>query len=823
MNYPLSILANCTALRFAGASNSNSFSHILTDTRRLISPETGLFVAISGERHKGSAYLSDAYQAGVRCFLMNESEWQEEFHLQFQEAAFALVENSLHALQQLAAWHRAQFSIPVLGITGSNGKTIVKEWLYHLLSEDCHVVRSPKSYNSQLGVPLSVLQLDSQYNLALFEAGISKVGEMKKLQAIIQPTVGIFTFLGEAHQQGFRNLGEKLEEKFGLFSSCEAIVCCVDQPEVRNILVKSPWKERVFGWSKENNQANLNFQITEKSGKVAISFESDLPAFELPFSDEASVWNACSCLAYLIYSNRISKDNAPVFVERFSTLPGLDMRLQLKEGHNGCLVINDSYSADIDSLKIALDFMNQHKSDLSSVCILSDIRESGIDKTILYQRVAQLMKAANVNQFIGIGEQMKLHESQFPSNSLFYPSTAAFLEKHHQADFSKSVILIKGARSFAFERISRLLERKVHQTKFEINLNALVNNFNTYKSLLKPGVKCMAMVKAFSYGAGSYEIARTLEWNRVDYLTVAYADEGTALREAGIKTPIMVMNPEPASFEAILKYNLEPEIYQFEILQSLIKQAAGEECGIHIELDTGMKRLGFNENQLEQLAQVLLQHPNLKVKSVFTHLAASEAPEHDHFTKEQINRFDKLSSQLSQFFSYPILRHCLNSGGIVRFPEGQFDMVRIGIGLYGIDPAEEVQQKLQVIGTLKTMISQLRTLEPDESVGYGRRGKVDKPSRIAIVAIGYADGLNRLLSNGKSYMLVNGKKAPIIGSICMDMTMINVEGIDCAEGDEVIVFGENPTVNYLASVCNTIPYEILTSISQRVKRVYFYE
>ncbi|MFY8019844.1 MAG: bifunctional UDP-N-acetylmuramoyl-tripeptide:D-alanyl-D-alanine ligase/alanine racemase [Bacteroidia bacterium] len=824
MKYKASKIAEICRGNFFSPSGINpEIEHFLIDSRKIISAENALFIAISGERHKGSDFIPDVYASGVRAFFINKSEWSPTYSQLYSDAIFIQVENTLTGFQQLAKSHRESFELPVVGITGSNGKTIVKEWLYHLLHEDVSIIRNPKSYNSQIGVPLSLLLIQQEHQLGIFEAGISLTNEMEKLEAMLQPNIGIFTFLGEAHQQGFANKEEKIQEKLKLFKSSQKVIIGIDQEIVAKNLETITNQQQFFTWTLNNQIADVSFHFIKGTNYHTLMVQNSGLAVQIPFSDEASIWNACSCLAYLIFTERFNQETESIFSERFKSLPVLDMRLQLKEGNNNCIIINDSYSADLDSLKIALDFLQQNKADLASTVILSDIYESGIQSESLYKKVKQLLTDNHINKLIAIGPNLLAQKHVLPAHTIFYPDTQTFLQNAHPSDFQQQIILIKGARKFAFEKISKWFEKKVHQTIFEINLNALVQNLNTYKSNLKPGVKTMAMVKAFSYGAGSFEIARMLEFNRVDYLTVAYADEGTTLRKAGIKTPIMVMNPEPASFDAILKYNLEPEIYQFQILKSLIQNLNGEECGIHLEFDTGMKRLGFNSEDIPELISLLKEYPQLRIKSVFTHLAASESTEHDVFTQTQIDRFKTISEELCAAFNYPILRHCLNSGGIIRFPDAQFDMVRLGIGLYGIDPAEEIQSKLQIIGTLKTVVSQIRILEPGESVGYGRKGKVNETTKIAIVAIGYADGLNRLLSNGNGYMLINGKPAPIIGNICMDMTMLNINGIDCKEGDEVIVFGEKPNLLEISAAVQSIPYEILTGISQRVKRVYFFE
>lgn len=914
-------------------NGNQSIAHVLLDSRKLIFTEQALFIAIKGKHNNSHQFLQDVYDAGVRNFIIEENNYAKVQIEALVQANIFAVSNGIQALQQIAIIHRQNFHYPVVGITGSNGKTIVKEWLAHLLKDQLHIVRNPKSYNSQIGVPLSVLQMQDVHQLGIFEAGISEPNEMQVLQEIIRPSLGILTMLGDAHDEGFSTKLEKLTEKCRLFQDCSSVIYGADQELVHSyflglnqtqlqqssiaanaditgvagkalfrkdaqvntfttgvnsdelsimdnhvdsdstsgnntelsikdtqgntnefvakeangsgevllketngsrevlakesspsaeldalkkaVVVKDAGVKKYISWSRQNKQAD--YFIATKVLANSTQLQCNHWSIEIPFTDEASIWNACTCLCFLLVQNH----DLDAILPRFSDLPALDMRLQLKEAHQNCLLINDSYSADLGSLRIALEFMEQHAEGLEKTVILSDFLESGQSNTNLYQTIAQLLQAHQVQCFIGIGSAISKQQHLFAhKQQYFYENTRDFLSQFQLSDFHQQIILLKGARSFAFERIGKWLEKKMHQTVFEINLESLVHNLHVYQNLLKPNVKVMAMVKAFSYGAGSYEIARMLQFNRVDYLTVAYADEGVALRKAKIKTPIMVMNPEPHSFDVILQYNLEPEIYHFEILQALVKSADGEEVGIHIELDSGMKRLGFDANEIPALIEVLLENPNLKVRSIFTHLAASEDPSHDAFTLDQIATFDLNSSAIQSQFSYPILRHCLNSGGIARFAHAQFDMVRLGIGLYGVDPSPQ-HLSLQAIGTLKTVISQIREIGVNESIGYGRRGQLSESGRIAIVAIGYADGLDRKLSNGVGSMLVNGQLAPIVGNICMDMTMLDVSHIACNAGDEVIVFGENPSIHQVSDWIGTIPYEVLTGISQRVKRVYF--
>lgn len=819
MAYHFLKIAEITGGTIIQSANDSFIDHLLIDSRKILHPESSIFVAINGTHHDGHKYLKEVYQSGVRNFIVEQIP--DELP---SDSNMILVKNSLNALQTIAASHREEFSIPIVGITGSNGKTIVKEWIYQLLHEDAEIVRSPKSYNSQVGVPLSVWQMAAHHQLALFEAGISHKGEMALLKKIIRPQIGIFTNIGSSHDEGFANRTEKIAEKLGLFAHSELLICSTDDAflfgEISKFKLSHP-SLKLLTWSATSIQADIQFEVEKASKTTTIKLRKGAQyiSVHIPFTDDASIQNACTCFAFLASVNRLSTD----VLQRFSKLEPIEMRLRLKEGNNNCILINDSYSADMQSLQIALDFMTQQAGGLTKTVILSDIIESGLPDEKLYQAIAELLKQKQIKHIIGIGAKISKYHHLFEGDQTFYPTTDSFLQCLHKHDFRNQIILLKGARKFAFEKINERLEKRVHETVFEINLSALIQNLNVYRNQLKPGTKIMAMVKAFSYGAGSYEIARILEFHRVDYLAVAYADEGVILREAGIKLPIMVMNVEVSAIDQILKHNLEPVIYSKQIMTEWIKQSAGESAGIHIEIDTGMKRLGFNKQDIPWLIDMLTHHESLTVKSVFAHLAASEDKKHDEFTREQIASFGQSCKAIQEALTYPILKHTLNSGGIIRFPEAHFDMVRLGIGLYGIDPSHKIQKQLQQIGTLKTVVSQIHEVASHETVGYNRKGVVNRNSKIATVAIGYADGYNRKLGHGKGYMIINGQKAPVVGSICMDMTMLDVTDINCKEGDEVTVFGGEIAVQEIAEKTGTIPYEVLTSISQRVKRVYFLE
>lgn len=807
-------------------NGDNLIQHLLIDSRKIVSSENSLFFALVTRKNNGHNYIPDLYEKGIRNFIVSSLPENPENYL---NANFILVKNTLVALQTLATYHRKQFNIPVIGITGSNGKTIIKEWLFLLLSPDKNIVRSPKSYNSQIGVPLSVWQMQPENELAIFEAGISEPEEMKVLQPIINPTIGIFTNIGTAHDKNFLDIRQKVGEKLNLFTKIETLIYCSDNFDIQDRIIKSGInpKNRFFTWGYKN-KADLKIKSTEKKQNqcviTAIYLSNDI-SIRIPFTDDASIENATHCWAlmlYLGYSNN-------TIAERMLTLVPVAMRLELKAGINNCSVINDSYSSDLNSLSIALDFMCQQKQHNKKTVILSDILQSSLPDIELYTEISKLLVAKGVNRIIGIGPSISKNEKIFPIEKSFFIDTDAFLTKVSGSAFHNETILIKGARVYAFEQISRMLQQKSHETVLEINLNALVYNLNYYQNKLKKGTKVMAMVKALSYGSGGYEIANVLQYHNVDYLAVAYADEGIELRKAQISTPIMVMNPEEESFDLMKKFGLEPEIYNFRTLRLLIESISAYESKepykipVHIKIDTGMHRLGFLPDEIDELLAMLKQNDSIVVRSVFTHLAASENNNEDDFSQQQIKTLEKVCARMKEEISNPFLMHVLNSAGISRFPDAQFDMVRLGIGLYGISFSEEEQQYLQNVSSLSSIISQIKTISAPDTVGYGRRYTAGGNARIATVPIGYADGLNRRLGNGKGFMIVNGKKAPIIGSVCMDMCMLDITGIEAKEGDIVYVYNDAATIKELAAKLDTIPYEILTSVSSRVKRVYYYE
>jgi alanine racemase len=798
-------------------------SSVSIDSRTIFDQASSVFFALKSERNDGHRYIADLVHSGVRAFVV--SDYTEEL-LKYGNCSFVVVPDTLKALQKLAAWHRSKFEIPVVGITGSNGKTIVKEWLFDLLQNRA-VLRSPKSYNSQVGVPLSVWNLSPAYELAVFEAGISKLGEMQNLFEIIRPTIGILTNIGEAHQENFSSHQEKLEEKLLLFQACQTLIYCKDQPLVRAELSKGRLfhEGKAFGWSFEDETADLYFRKTETEGGVEISaeFEGKNYMVRLPFQDAASLENAGHCLAFIL-SQHMAGDSV---LEQFGQLQPVAMRLEIKEGINNCLLINDYYNSDINSLQIALGFLNSHArhSYLGKTVILSDIQQAGIPDEQLYTEVARLLLLNNTNHLIGIGPRIRKHSGLFKRASTFFESTDQFLESVQPDQFRQECILLKGARDFHFERISSVLQKKYHQTVLEIDLNAMVGNLNFFRSLIRPETRVMVMVKAFSYGSGMAEIARILQFHKVDYLAVAVADEGIELRQAGIGLPILVMNPEEHSFENMIEFRLEPNIYSEEIFDSfrkVLQQHAVVRYPVHLKIDTGMHRLGFDSaEKIKKLVSKLVAQEEMVVRSVFSHLAGADEAIHDAFTRSQIQQFQQLSSLITERLPYPVFRHILNSAGIERFPEFQFEMVRLGIGLYGVSSCEN--QQIKSISRLKTSVSQIRKIGAGETVGYGRKGLATRDSEIAVLPIGYADGYDRRLSNGVGKVFVNGNTVPVIGNICMDMCMIDVTGLQVAVGDEVELMGSHILVNDMAKTIGTIPYEILTGISQRVKRVYLQE
>lgn len=793
---------------------------ILTDSRSLCFPEETLFFALKTKRNDGHKYIADLYERGVRNFVVGTLTTEPE---SYPDANFLVVGSPLKALQRLASRHREQFQVPVVGITGSNGKTIVKEWLYQILSPERIITRSPRSYNSQIGVPLSVWMMNEHTELGIFEAGISEMGEMEALKPIIQPTIGVLTNIGGAHQENFTSLQDKCMEKLQLFKDCDVIVYNGDNELISSCVSKSLFTAREIAWSTKDNERPLFIESIQKDDTgttIKYRYLGFFKEYRIPFIDDASIENSLHCLAVALYLMVSPEDIA----ERMLHLEPIAMRLEVKEGKNGCILINDSYNSDFASLDIALDFMARRteEKERKRTLILSDILETGQSGKLLYRQVAELVHSRGVNRIIGVGEEISASASRFEIEKNFFRSTSELIESGILSTLKNEVVLIKGARMFHFDQITDLLELKVHETILEINLNALTDNLNFYRNKLKPETKMVCMVKASAYGAGSFEIAKTLEDHRVDYLAVAVADEGADLRKAGIGSSIIIMNPEVTAFKTMFDYRLEPEVYSFHLLEELIKAAEREgatNCPIHIKIDTGMHRLGFDPADMPRLIERLKRQSAVIPRSVFSHLVGSDAERFDAFTRHQIETFEQAAAELQAGFSHKILRHICNTAGIQRYPGAQFDMVRLGIGLYGIDPF--TNQMLHNVTTLKTTILQIHDVPADETVGYSRKGVLNRNSRIAALPIGYADGLNRHLGNGKGYCLVNGQKAPYVGNICMDVCMIDVTDIDCKEGDKAIIFGDELPVTVLSDILDTIPYEILTSVSERVKRVYY--
>ena len=793
MNYTIEKITTLIGARRIGTSDAQ-IGWLLTDSRSLCFPEETLFFALKTPRNDGHHYISDLYRRGVRNFVVEQVPDQVA-----PDANYLKVPSPLAALQRLAERHRDEFDIPIVGITGSNGKTMVKEWLYQVLSPDHVVTRSPKSYNSQIGVPLSVWLLNEQTQIGLFEAGISQLGEMEALHDIIQPTIGVLTSIGAPHQENFRSLEEKCMEKLKLFHDAKVIIYNADDDLVSRCVRRSGFKGKKIGWRREEL----------------------LPTYHIPFYDEASIECSLAVAATALYLGVTPEQ----LTERMARLEPVAMRLEVKEGQHGCTLINDSYNSDINSLDIALDFMSRRVNDQRQrTLLLSDILQSGRSAEELYGEVNSLCEQRGVDTLIGIGPQISAHAALFRlPNTFFFATTDEFLHSDTFRQLHDEVVLIKGARTFGFDRITERLEQKVHETILEVNLNAVVDNLNYYRSFLKPETKLVCMVKADAYGAGAVEVAKTLQDHRVDYLAVAVADEGVTLRRNGITQNIMIMNPEMTAFKTMFDWDLEPEVYSFRLMNELIH--AAEKQGItgwpvHIKLDTGMHRLGFDpDKDMDELIKRLKAQNAIIPRSVFSHFVGSDSDDFDRFSAMQFEKFDRASRQLQAAFDHKILRHMDNSAAIEHFPERQMDMCRLGLGLYGVDPRDN--RMLSTVSTLKTTILQLRHVPKDETVGYSRKGVLTRDSDIAAIPIGYADGLNRHLGRGACYCLVNGQKAPYVGNICMDVAMIDVTGIPCKEGDSVEIFGEHLPVTVLSDALQTIPYEVLTSISNRVKKVYF--
>ena len=859
MQYSIEKITTLIGARRIGQTDAQ-IGWLLTDSRSLCFPEETLFFALTSARNDGHKYIPDLYRRGVRNFVVSKSPNPGDLET---DANYLVVPSPLAALQRLAERHRDEFDIPIIGITGSNGKTMVKEWLYQLLLPSQKIVRSPRSYNSQIGVPLSVWLLNEQTEVGIFEAGISQPGEMSALRDIIQPTIGVLTSLGAPHQENFRSIEEKCMEKLELMHDTEAMVYCSDNDIVSRCIRRMQYKGEKIAWSRSDSNAPFFVKsvvtgnrkdyspssfLLPPSSTITYIYQAEENTYTIPFIDEASIENSITCAAVALHLGLTPAQLA----DRMPRLEPVAMRLEVKQGQHGCILINDSYNSDINSLDIALDFMNRRevsspklgeaRRGLNKTLILSDIFQTGIIPETLYTQVSDLCLKRGIDKFIGIGPELSAQADRIQiANKQFFADVNHFLASNAFNDLHDELILLKGARPFGFDKITEQLEQKVHETILEVNLNAVVENLNYYRSFLKPETKMVCMIKADAYGAGAVEIAKTLQDHRVDYLAVAVADEGVTLRKAGITANIMIMNPEMTAFKTMFDYDLEPEVYSFRLLDALIKAARKEGITgwpVHIKLDTGMHRLGFNvgyspllsrrgegwsdQRSFDEIDELIdrLKHQNAIIpRSVFSHFVGSDSDDFDAFSARQFELFEQGSQKLQSAFSHKILRHMDNSAGIEHFPERQMDMCRLGLGLYGVDPRDN--RMLSTVSTLKTTILQLRHVPAGDTVGYSRKGKIERDSVIAAIPIGYADGLNRHLGNRHGYCLVHDQKAEYVGNICMDVAMIDVTDIPCQEGDQVEIFGEHLPVTVLSDIIDTIPYEVLTAVSNRVKRVYF--
>ena len=876
MKYSIEKIATLIGARRIGNAEA-TVSWLLTDSRSLCFPEETLFFALRSGRNDGHKYIPELYRRGVRNFVVERGIGRiaaEKLTVDaagmtgkpdgcgFTGANFLEVVSPLEALQRLAERHRDEFDIPVVGITGSNGKTMVKEWLYQLLSPRVVVTRSPKSYNSQIGVPLSVWLLNEKTEVGLFEAGISKPGEMQALRDIIQPTIGVLTSLGTAHQENFRSMDEKCQEKLTLFHDAKVVAYNSDDNVVSRCMRKSGYRGEKLSWSREDPQAAMFIKKVERRDTVSTLYyiyKGQEGRYHLPFIDDASVECSIAAAVVALYLG-VTAEELDV---RMSQLEPVAMRLEVKEGRHGCTLINDSYNSDINSLDIALDFMSRRPEQEGKrrTLILSDIYQSGMTAACLYERVVELAVNRGVTKFIGIGKEITAgltagltagrgqagttgQAAKLPGTVaertaadaavadartrgdvrfFFFGDVEEFLRSEVFEGLRDEVVLIKGARAFGFDHITEQLEQKVHETILEVNLNAVVENLNHFRSYMKPETKMICMVKADAYGAGAVEVSKTLQEHRVDYLAVAVADEGVTLRKNGISSNIMIMNPEMTAFKTMFDYELEPEVYSFRLMDALIKAAEKEgitNYPVHIKLDTGMHRLGFDPvNDIDEVINRLKHQNAIIPRSVFSHFVGSDSDDFDNFSAHQFELFDAASTKLQAAFDHKILRHIDNSAGIEHFPERQLDACRLGLGLYGVDSRDN--HIINTVSTLKTTILQLRHVPKEETVGYSRKGVLTRDSVIAAIPIGYADGLNRHLGRGKGYCLVNGQKAPYVGNICMDVALIDVTDIPCEEGDTVEIFGEHLPVTVLSDILETIPYEVLTGVSNRVKKVYY--
>lgn len=805
---------------FLQFSKDYPITHLSTDSRKTIYNQSSLFFAIHGKIHNGHDYIDDLYANNIRQFIVERQDFD---YSKYPQANFFLCDNSIFAIQALATYYRKLFKLNLLGITGSNGKTIVKEWISQILSWKYNVVKSPKSYNSQIGVPLSIWQINRTHNFGVFEAGISSVGEMKRLEKIIKPDIGILTNLGSAHDEGFASRSEKLKEKLHLFKHAQSLIYNRDDNLVHSAIQEFLPKIDKVSWGQNANSRYCIKDITlfERSSKINISHGKTRFEFNLNFTDQASLENITHCIVFLLHLGWTTQE----IQDGLDTLHNISMRLEMKKGIHDTYLIDDTYNNDLAGLEIALNYLgNQNQRNKKSL-ILSDILQSGMPVVKLYEHTAEIINQHSLDKIIGIGKEI-IHIKKFLQSDFYcFDDTDAFLENFNLEKFDNEIILVKGARHYGLERVIQDLQEKIHGTVLEINLDAISHNLNIYRSYLHPSTKIMVMVKALAYGSGSIEVANLLEFHRVDYLGVAYTDEGVTLRKNGINLPIMIMNPSLDSLDKILEFRLEPEIYNLRLLKEIDEytRRTNHHIKIHIKLDTGMNRLGFEPNDFNETIKILNGNSFIEIASIFSHLSSADDTGQDAYTINQANMFIEATEQFRTETGKQFIRHIANSAAIIRYPEYHFDMVRLGIGIYGFDASGEINEQLRSIGTLKTEISQIKKLHKGDTVGYSRKGVLDKDSTIATIAIGYADGFFRAFGNKKVSVWINGSFAPVIGNVCMDMSMIDITGIKAQEGDEVIIFGEEQPLKILSDSIGTIPYEILTNISERVKRVYVSE
>ena len=801
------------------AAPGAQITELAIDSRKVTAPERTLFFAIETEKNDGHLYIPSLYQLGVRNFVITKVM---ETYTMCEGANFLFVEDSVAALQRLAQKHRQQFHYPVIGITGSNGKTIVKEWLTSILEDKFKVVKSPDSYNSRLGVPLSVWQMSDQHDIAVFEAGISRPNEMRVLADIIDPTIGILTNIGAAHAQFFPSNNRKIIEKLKLFRNVEVLIYHNDNEEL-NMILQLPEYARLnkISWGDSRSNYPVQMQAADSGGTI-ISLDGF--NYTVPFIDSASLENVTHVIVTLLYVGFTPEE----IDSHLGRLTHISMRLEILEGRNHSVIVNDTYSLDINSLSAALNFLDTQTQMTKKTLVISDFEQVGQLAEEDFRRLNAQLKRHHISRLIAVGSSFEGYRGVFDlEEQLFYHDTADLLDHLSQLPISYEIILVKGARNFHFEQVVNALQHKTHLTIMQVNLPALAYNLNFHRNRLRPDTKMVAMVKASSYGLGDVELVNTLLDQGIDYLAVAYTDEGVRLRKRRIDTPIIVLGAEAHSFEVMVNHRLEPEIFNFYYLQQLEEVLARHPeiptFNIHVKVDTGMHRLGFDMQDLPRLIDIVKRNPKLRIASVFSHLAAAEDPAEDAFTRRQIALFGRMTDVLCAAFDYKILRHILNSAGIIRFPEAQFDMVRLGIQLYGCSEIPEMTMKLHNVVTLKTVITQIKQIPAGETIGYNRTWRLQRDTQVAIIPIGYADGYPRELCNGRGKVLVQGQKVPVIGKICMDMCMLDITGLRVHEGDEVIVYGEGNTVSEMAAAAGLISYELMTRISQRVPRVYVQE